>query len=310
MRSPERCSKTLPHSPDVVLYHAECADGFGAAWAIWKRFPSAEFLPVKHGSPPPPDLANRHLLIVDFTYPRPTLEGIASQAASLVVLDHHITAQQALAGLPYAHFEQNKSGAVMAWEWAHGTPAPWLLQYIQDKDLWVWALPASREISAALASYPYDFAVWDRFEQNALETEGRAILRYENELVTKIAAEAVLITFHGVTVPAVHSSVLTSQLGERLGKGYPFCVIWHDRDGRRYYSMRSGPDGADVGTIAAAYGGGGHTHAAGFSISLAEDELNPGRPLLGHPRSELSTTQPPVDGKLDAVQRHGSRQKG
>jgi oligoribonuclease NrnB/cAMP/cGMP phosphodiesterase (DHH superfamily) len=267
-------------TPDIVLYHAECADGFGAAWALWKRFPSARFIPVKHGFPPPDGLADRRIVIADFSYSRETLEAMVRDAASLLVLDHHITAERALAGLPFAYFDQKKSGAMLAWEWAHQTPAPWLLQYIQDKDLWYWALPASREINAALASYPYDFQVWDGFRQDVLESEGRAILRYENELVGKIAAEAVLVSFHGETVPAVQSAVLTSQLGERLSQGHPFCIIWHDRDGRRYYSLRSRAAGADVAAIATAHGGGGHTHAAGFSIVLSPDTPSPIEPLV------------------------------
>jgi len=257
------------------MYHAECSDGFGAAWALWKKFPSARFIPVKHGNSPPAGIAGRHVVIVDFSYPRETLEAMARETAGLQVLDHHITAEKALAGLPFAYFDQKKSGAVLAWEWAHTEPAPWLLQYIQDKDLWDWALPASREINAALASYPYNFHVWDELRQVTLEAEGRAILRYENELVGKIAVEAVLVSFHNETVPAVQSAVLTSQLGERLSAGYPFCVIWHDRDGRRYYSLRSREDGADVAAIATSYGGGGHTHAAGFSVPLGPDSPSP-----------------------------------
>src|SRR5437762_9644485 len=106
-----RSARAQPHhAPEIVLYHADCADGFGAAWAVWKRYPSAEFIPVKHGSPPPPQLERRHILIVDFTYPRPALEAIAAQAASLLVLDHHITAQKALEGFPHAKFEEKKSG--------------------------------------------------------------------------------------------------------------------------------------------------------------------------------------------------------
>jgi len=257
------------------MYHAECSDGFGAAWALWKKFPSARFIPVKHGNSPPAGIAGRHVVIVDFSYPRETLEAMARETAGLQVLDHHITAEKALAGLPFAYFDQKKSGAVLAWEWAHTEPAPWLLQYIQDKDLWDWALPASREINAALASYPYNFHVWDELRQVTLEAEGRAILRYENELVGKITAEAALVSFHNETVPAVQSAVLTSQLGERLSAGYPFCVIWHDRDGRRYYSLRSREDGADVAAIATSYGGGGHTHAAGFSVPLGPDSPSP-----------------------------------
>jgi oligoribonuclease NrnB/cAMP/cGMP phosphodiesterase (DHH superfamily) len=271
------------HSPDLVLYHAECLDGFGAAWAVWKRFPSARFVPVKHGYPPPADLAGRHILIVDFSYGRETLEAIATEAAGLLVLDHHITAEQSLAGLPFAYFDQSKSGAVLAWEWTHQTEAPWLLQYVQDKDLWHWVLPRSREINAALNSYPYDFKIWDGFAREALEVEGTAILRYENETVGKIAAHAVLLPFMGETVPVVQSGVLTSQVGERLSRDYPtarFCVIWHDKDGRRYYSLRSRSDGADVAAIATKFWGGGHTHAAGFSVPLDADSPKPFDPIM------------------------------
>lgn len=276
--------RTLSSSPPtLILYHAECADGFGAAWAIWRRYPGAEYRPVKHGEAPPTNLAGHHIVMVDFSYNRPTLEAMAKDAASLVVLDHHITAEQALADLPYAYFDLNKSGAVLGWEWAHDEPAPWLLRYIQDKDLWHWALPNSREISAALASYPFDFELWTQFEQRELEREGRAILRYENELVTKLASQATLVQFEGATVPSVHSSVLTSQIGERLSADHPFCLIWHDRNGRRYFSMRSREDGTDVGAIAASFGGGGHTHAAGFSVPLQADGVPPSNPRLPRP---------------------------
>ena len=270
-------------SPSVVLYHAECADGFGAAWALWRRFPSARYLPVKHGNPPPDKLEGEQVVIVDFSYGRDQLEKLGGLTTSLLVLDHHITAEKALAGLPYAYFDQKKSGAVLAWEWAHERPAPWLLDYIQDKDLWNWALPASREINAAIASYPFDFNLWSNFTQKELEQEGRAILRYENEIVGKLSAQAVLVEFQDAKVPSVQSGVLTSQIGERLSTDYPFCIIWHDRDGRRYYSMRSREDGTDVGAIAAAFGGGGHVHAAGFSVPLDPDGSLPDNPALPRP---------------------------
>lgn len=223
------------------------------------------------------------MVIVDFSYGRETLEAMAEQTKHLLVLDHHVTAEKALAGLPYAYFDLKKSGAVLAWEWAHDRPVPWLLEYIQDKDLWNWALPASREINAAIASHPYDFELWSRLSKKTLEQEGRAILRYESELVSKLAAQAVLVEFQGAVVPSVQSAVLTSQIGERLSADHPFCLIWHDRDGRRYYSLRSRQDGADVGTIAASFGGGGHTHAAGFSVPLGPDGSLPDNPALPRP---------------------------
>ena len=286
-----------PFPPDLVLYHADCLDGFGAAWAIWKKFPSVTFTPVKHGLPPPPGLSGKTIVIVDFSYPRQTLEAMAKDAASVLVLDHHVTAEKALAGLPYAYFDQKKSGAVLAWEWAHQQPAPWLLLHIQDKDLWQWALPGSREINAALSSYPYDFRLWDSFTQDKLMAEGRAILRYEHEMVGKLVAEKALVKFQGQTVPAVQSAILNSQIGERLSGQYPFAVIWHDRDGRRYYSLRSREDAPDVEAIAKQYGGGGHTHAAGFSVPLKKHSPGPLAPLAQPARTRGASRKAKVKSK-------------
>jgi uncharacterized protein len=45
--------------------------------------------------------------------------------------------------------------------------------------------------------------------------------------------------------------------------------------------MRSREEGGrDVGAIAASFGGGGHTHAAGFSVPLAPDGSLPQNPSL------------------------------
>lgn len=273
----------LQQDPTAVLYHADCADGFGAAWALWKKYPDARYIPVKHGQPPPEGLDGAHVVMVDFSYRREAIEQLAQSAASLLILDHHVTAQAALAGLPYAYFDVKKSGAVLAWEWAHAEPVPWLLQYVQDKDLWQWRLPDSREMNAALASYPFDFQVWEGLTRDVLKVEGRAILRRDHSLIDKIVEESVLVEFEGETVPAVYSPVMTSQIGERLCQGFPFCLIWHERDGLRYFSLRSKPGTADVSALASRYGGGGHVNAAGFSRpidSQASDILNPIRDLL------------------------------
>jgi uncharacterized protein len=255
-------------TPDLILYHGNCPDGFAAAWALWKKFPQAAYVPVEHGQPPPLDCSGRRVVIVDFSYPRPVLEGMAKAAAEMQVLDHHVTAQSQLAGLPYVKFDLNKSGAVLAWEWAHGTPPPWLLLYVQDKDLFAWKLPKSREITAALGSYRYDFVTWNSLKQEVLEQEGGAILRYEQKLIEQILQDVVMVQFEGQTVPCVNSSILTSQIGEHLTNTYEFCLIWHDKHGRRYFSLRSREGATDVSRIAVRYGGGGHKHAAGFSVPL------------------------------------------
>ena len=274
-----------PHSPDVVLYHAECMDGFGAAWALWKRFPQARFIPVKHGFPQPEGIDEQHVVMVDFSYPREAILAMADRTASLQILDHHITAKSALADLPFAYFDMDRSGAVLAWEWAHAEPVPWLLQYVQDKDLWQWQLPHSRQISSALASYPFDFATWDQFQFETLKIEGTGILRMENNLIDKLVQDSIMVSLSGYSVPAVHSPVLASQIGERLAAHHAFGVIWHEKDGRRYFSLRSQAGGISVSEIAAQYGGGGHTHAAGFSFAISDDSSPILNPVLDLPLS-------------------------
>lgn len=267
---------TLPFfQPEVVLYHADCPDGFGAAWAVWNRCPTARFVMVRHGQPPPDGLTGKRLLILDFSYARPTIEQLASSASTLAILDHHVSAQQALGDLPYTHYEQDKSGAVLAWEWAHRTSAPWLLQYVQDKDLHRWQLPESQAVNAAIESYLFDFHVWSGLQWDVLVTEGRAILRAQEQLIDKLQRTAVLVSFEGETVPAVHSAIFRSELGERLIPDYPFCLVWYEREGRRYVGLRSRDGGVDVSRIAQAHGGGGHRHAASFSMPIVDGQPLP-----------------------------------
>ena len=98
-----------------------------------------------------------------------------------------------------------------------------------------------------------------------------------------------MVSVAGHTVPAVHSPVLASQIGERLAADHPFGVIWHQKDGRRYFSLRSKAGGISVSDIAAQYGGGGHTHAAGFSVAITDDSS-----LLLNPVLDIPVSSSPV----------------
>lgn len=83
-----------------VLYHAFCKDGFGAAWAFHKGMShlidqsAVEYIPVSYGQNPPEGLAGHKVIILDFCYSPEILDEIASTAASVLVLDHHISSIQ------------------------------------------------------------------------------------------------------------------------------------------------------------------------------------------------------------------------
>jgi len=256
----------------LVIYHQHCLDGFGAAFAAWKRFgDDAEYRPASY-TDTPPDLTGRDVTLVDFTWPRAALTQLEAQARSILVLDHHKTAEEDLRGLSFAHFDQSKSGAVLAWEHWHGQPLPELIRYIQDKDLWEWKLPESAEVSAALQSHPLDFETWDQLDVEELKREGRAILRYQRRLVAEIANLAGKIRLGGHTVPCVNAPILQSYVGNALAPGHAFALVWYEiADGRRRCSLRAAPPrGIDVSEIAQRFGGGGHPAASGFVLPAAD----------------------------------------
>jgi len=262
----------VAESRPLILYHAHCADGFGAAFAAWKKLGSgADYVPVNHGEVPPVVLG-RDVVMLDFAYARPLMFDLAKAARSLLVLDHHKTAQAEIGDQPYCRFDMNKSGAVMAWEHFHpGIPVPALLAYVQDKDLWAWKLEDSPEVSAALSSHPLDFKLWDHLTVPDLVRDGRAIRRYQAQMVREICAQARRGKFDGNEVPIVNTPVLQSYVGNALARNEKFVVAWHERpDGSLRVSLRSAEGGLDVAEIARRHGGGGHERAAGFSLADRE----------------------------------------
>lgn len=258
----------------LILYHADCPDGFAAACAAWAHYGAgAEYRAVRHGVPAPEDIDGRAVFLLDFAYPRGVLEGWRARASSLEVHDHHKSAREDLEGFPGATFDMAHSGCILAWRRFRGqAPPPRLFLHIEDKDLWRFELQGTREVIAALRSHPMDFETWQGFLAEGgverLAAEGEAILRYEQRTVEGvIAAGTVFTELAGQRVPAVNACVLSSEIANRLLQlhpGAPFAAVWFvNGEGREKWSLRSAGD-FDVSVIAQGFGGGGHRNAAGF----------------------------------------------
>jgi hypothetical protein len=269
-------------SEKVVIYHGNCYDGFGAAWAAWRALgDSARYIPALYGEALPAEAWDCDLYIVDFSYPRAALEGRALDPSHVLnvtefrVLDHHKTAQADLAGLPFCTFDMDKSGAMLAWEHFHPSePAPRLIEYVQDRDLWRFQLKGSREVSAWLRSWPFDFDAWSRCslalaaDLDGVIAQGASILRFQDEQVRVMCRQAVMREVGGHRVPVTNATVFFSEVGEELCRAHPdapFAAYYLDRaDGKRQWGLRS-RNGFDVSAVAKQYGGGGHPAAAGFT---------------------------------------------
>ena len=259
-----------------VLYHANCVDGFGAAFAAWKKFKDqAQYIPVTYGQSFPLMKTNSEVYIVDFSYPRAQLLNLVQSMSKVVVLDHHKTAQEDLKGLDFAKFDMKKSGAMLAWEYFHPeTKVPKLIEYIQDRDLWNNILPQTKEFNLGLSAYSFDFELWDKIDENTLVAEGITIERYQEQKIQEMLREVKFINFAGYkSIPVLNCSVLQSDVVNKMLDKYPqapFALGYHDlKSGKRKWSARSRQsEDVDVTIIAAKFGGGGHKNAAGFTTDL------------------------------------------
>lgn len=274
----------------LCIYHGNCADGFGAAWAVRHalNLRDDQFFAATHGDPPPV-VEGKRVVMVDFAYKRPVIDELAGAAKSILILDHHKSAADDLAGLPeplqdgripkggvYALFDMERSGACIAWDYFHYATRPPLIDIIEDRDLWRFRLPGTREIQAVLFSYPYDFKIWDRLmmagaeEAGQLFDEGAAIERkHHKDIAELVRVTERLLLIGGYTVPVANLPyTMSSDAAHLMAENAPFAACYWDTPAGRVFSLRSRRDGVDVSAIATAYGGGGHKHAAGFRMPI------------------------------------------
>lgn len=266
----------------LCIYHGNCLDGFAAAWAVRHTLGDEVVFYKGIHQQTPPDVSDREVFLVDFSYKKDVLISMLKTAASITILDHHISAQQDLSellnnGEIKGLFNMDKSGAMLAWEWFHPEQqAPELIAFIQDRDLWKFELEGSREINAALSSYPFDFAVWDSLmnsseaELAALRQNGAAIERkLEKDIEELLASGIRRMVIAGYDVPVLNApSAYVSDAGHIMSTNEPFAACYWDHAKGRSFSLRSSESGVDVAEVAKKFGGGGHAKAAGFTVDI------------------------------------------
>lgn len=270
-----------PEDVDFVIYHAACSDGFGARFsAEFLLRDKATYFAAKHGTEPP-DVTGKNVAIVDFSYNRETILHMNSIAKSLVILDHHKTAQEALEGLDFAIFDMNKSGAMLAWEFFNKNKAiPTFIQYIQDRDLWKFELQDSKQFSAAFDMIPFTF---DEYYQclfnvkvDKIIKDGYVIIEYNKRTIERACKHAMSKTlrlpeYSHYTCCVVNSPTLQSEIGNFLAEDRQFDIafVWYydHTTSTSCVSIRTAKNHVDVSALAKFFGGGGHKKAAGFRLT-------------------------------------------
>lgn len=264
----------------LIIYHANCPDGFCAAWVAKKKFKDAIFYEGIYGQLPPLEIAEgSDVYILDFSYPRKQLEELAAISKSLTVLDHHKTAQADLIGMPNCIFDMNRSGAGITWDYFFpNEPRPNIVNYVEDRDLWKFQLPNSQEIGAFIKALPYDFDAWDSFAStdinDILQYAVGANIKLQSYIraVLKEAREVTIDNWNGAIINIAYESasdVLNAILENN--KNIDVAVSWFiTKDGTISASVRS-KTGVDSSGFSVSFGGGGHAQASGFKIKKNVD---------------------------------------
>lgn len=275
---------------DMVIYHGGCVDGFGAAFACWRKLgDDVEYYAASHDDLPP-NVYGKRLLFVDFCYKPEAMEALLIAGNDIHILDHHKSAMLAMAPLLKraetnggltAVFDMNKSGARLAFDWANprASHVPRLIRVIEEIDLWRFDLEDCKELFAYIESMPRDFTTWTQMaidmEHNSEYTKmlhaGQALLRHADRECESLLKKRQKMWIGGYHVPVInapywHASTLGAALAREEGNA--FGATYFDDEGGRKFSLRSVDSKADVSLIASMYAGGGHRNASGFSMPL------------------------------------------
>ena len=196
------------------------------------------------------------------------------------MLDHHKSAAEKLSGFTcrcgVVHFDMNKSGARLAWEFFHPeTPVPDLIRFIEDRDIWAWQYPESGGFLSALDMEPLDFARWREIaaftpeELTQFMARGQAMDDKFKKLAADMAEAAQPLTFNGVeglmiNVPGAFHSLIGNMLSEKSGT---FALMWSAGKSGIKAGLRSQRN-FDCIALAESMGGGGHAQACGFRMGV------------------------------------------
>lgn len=270
----------MPHKHIAVFYHADCLDGFGGAYAAWKKFgDTADYFPTKYGHEPIiQEAAGKETYLIDFCYPQEIMDDLLKNAKSVVVLDHHEGIRSVVKSMPNYVYDEKRSGSTIAWDYFHpDTPRPALIEHVEDEDLYKFKMPDTRAIGVFLSANDFSFPFWDQVaidlddpeKKKEILAKASTYLDYFNHLVKLSVENAHPVLFEGYQVLLANTSpmkTLKSAVGNALAKKMPpFGLVMSVHPNGLGVSIR-GDGSVDVSVIAQKYGGNGHPSSSGFRI--------------------------------------------
>lgn len=265
----------------LILYHGDCTDGFAAAYAAWKKFgDNADYIPQHRNLLPSVELLkDKEVYVLDYSYSEEEMLLFESVAKKFVVIDHHLSSEEAVKKVKEHIFAIHHSGAYLAWEYFHPqTEVPKMIQYISDSDIWTHELPDWEYIEAYIYRDDVSRFTFPFFENldKELSTEdgynkakeiGEILHTTRYATILKYVDQAELVLFEGYEVYAINAPrEVRGEVGDILArKTNLFSIIFTYQKGLWKCSLRS-VAAFDVTPLVKKYNGGGHKNASAFIV--------------------------------------------
>ena len=304
----------------IVVYHDHCIDGMTAYWATAKGLglDDTNHVALACSYKPEDEEAIEklvkwkylgygtygvRLVVVDYSISVELIDALSDYIdIDITICDHHQTAFDRYGVTPdpdivcrvnlrdkvTLYLAQHLSGAGICWEVFNSIgrindpfPAPWLVNYVQDRDLWRKESPHTDKVHKYLLLQDRTLARWRELhilmknsaDRTRIYAQGEVLLDQTAALVQECIANPIPVILGGIPGLAVTAPYsLASDIGHELAKiSGTYGVVYRLTDARRKvysYSIRSiDADICNVEKIAKMYGGGGHKPAAGFTRS-------------------------------------------
>lgn len=285
-------------STDIILYHANCLDGFGSAYIAMKTLNIEEknTLAMQYDK----SAIYTHLLdfisgkklrtvyILDFSLPIHLMETLSTIAKKVVLIDHHKTAIEMYEGWKHPKnieliLNINYSGVGLTAKYFNYPVTRWVT-YIQDRDLWKFNYKNSKAFCAKISKITKNFETWNTVLNSIILSpsyfthfieEGEKLLEKNEALINSYLEQS-----FSYLIDSIHAGLaciikekdrcILSELGHKLAEksGTFGAIITEKADGTlsNIISLRS-IGNYDVEKLAKLQGGGGHKNAAGYTLS-------------------------------------------
>lgn len=285
----------LPRSAvEVVVHHKPCNDGEAAAGLFDYYCDNISFIGIHPKDNLLTDesihiLTDKNVVFVDICFPPMVMSLVSKLVKKAIVLDHHITNQEALPedmeNIKF-HFEMGVPGCHLAWQYLRGdVPMPLAIKYIGMYDVFKHKEDLNAVYFNVAFEKPKTLLGWrpiidddDNYVQNTI-ARGDIVFEYKQSVLNTMAEKVEYCDWNDVRIAMINVPYpWVSDMGELLCETNPrnmVAVIWNKQmTGPFVLSFRSNEHvGPDVAKIAQQFGGGGHKHAAAARTEIGPWEI-------------------------------------